>query len=281
MNLKIIKRFIFFVVIFFASVNFAFADFEITEIMYDQEGTDTNREWVEVKNSGSSTQDLSKWFIFTDNVKHKLVPQNESIIPPGGYAVIVQNVSQFALDYPNFQGLLFDSSWTGLNNTGETISLKDSTLNIISSVTYSGIQGGNGNGHSLSLINGVWQNGIPTPGKDNQMVVVTAPAKAVNQTPKGVLVSTTKNSDSEKVGSNSTVNSVDDSAPKDLQIINLNDLSSGSGSKNDKIPDFVFPLGLAFIIGAGIWSFMIINKKNKILDYKYGKITADDITIVE
>jgi hypothetical protein len=167
-----IKHYILIIIVFFSWAGLVCADFEITEIMYDQEGTDTNREWVEVRNVGTSSEDLSKWFLFSDNTKHKLVPQTESIIPAGSYTVIVQNVEQFKVDYSNFQGSLFDSSWTGFNNTTESVSLKNPNLNIISPMTYTSGMGGNGNGNSLSKINGTWQNGVPTPGKDNQVAIV-------------------------------------------------------------------------------------------------------------
>lgn len=160
---------IFFVpIIFLLSTSYIYASFEITEIMYDLDGTDTSREWIEVKNIGSSPEDLSQWFFFSDNSKHALTPQGVSMVEASAFAIIVQDVNKFRTDWPNYSGTIFDSSWTGLNNSGETIALKDPSLNIISQVTFTSSQGGGGDGNSLQNTNGSWTGALPTPGKENQ-----------------------------------------------------------------------------------------------------------------
>lgn len=143
------------------------ANFEITEIMYDASGTDTGREWIEVKNTGNAGTDLSKWYLFSDNTKHSLTPQGESNVPVGSYAIITQDVSKFKIDWPNFSGLIFDSSWTGLNNDGETIGLKDPGLNLTSSVTYTSSMGASGDGNSLQKIGSSFISATPTTGMAN------------------------------------------------------------------------------------------------------------------
>lgn len=168
MTFKIFKINIAIITLFLARAYFAHAGFEITEIMYDLDGTDTNREWVEVKNTGSTPTDLSKWFLFSDNTKHALVPDADSMVSAGGYAVIAQNASKFRSDWPNFSGLLFDSSWTGFSNDGESIALKDPDLNIVSPVTFTSSLGGAGDGTSLQKINSSWKGATPTPGVENQ-----------------------------------------------------------------------------------------------------------------
>lgn len=168
MSTKIVKLYITLAIVFFLLSRVTSASFEITEIMYDLDGTDTNREWIEVKNSGTESADLSKWFFFSDNSKHALVPQSESLVPAGGYAVITQNVTNFRGDWSNFSGLLFDSSWTGFNNEGETIALKDPDLNMVSEVSFTSSQGGAGDGNSLQKISSSWSGATPTPGSVNQ-----------------------------------------------------------------------------------------------------------------
>lgn len=155
-------------VLFLSLFCIASASFEITEVMYDLDGTDTGREWVEVYNNGSENSDFSHWYFFSDNTKHSLVPDSQSNIPAGGYAVITQDISKFKADWPNYSGLIFDSSWTGLNNDGETIALKDPDLNIVSQISFTSGQGGGGDGNSLQKVNGSWVGAIPTPGLQNQ-----------------------------------------------------------------------------------------------------------------
>jgi len=171
------------IIVFFVCTRFAYGGFEISEIMYDLEGTDTNREWIEVKNVGTESDDLSKWYFFSDNSKHALVPQGASLVPAGGYAVITQNVSNFQSDWPNYSGLIFDSSWTGFNNeTGEVISLKDSNLNEVSIVSFDSGMGGAGDGNSLQKLGSTWSGATPTPGLENKSTT-NNPPPATTSTP--------------------------------------------------------------------------------------------------
>lgn len=156
------------VFLFLSLSRLASASFEITEIMYDLDGTDTGREWVEVYNNGSESADFSHWYFFSDNTKHSVAAQGSSSIPPSGYAVIAQDVSKFKIDWPNYTGLIFDSSWTGLSNDGETIGLKDPDLNLVSSVSFTSSMGAGGDGNSLQNISGSWVGALPTPGAQNQ-----------------------------------------------------------------------------------------------------------------
>src|SRR5258708_21866234 len=120
----------------------------ITEIMYDPEGADTGREWIEVYNDGSAA-DLSKWKFFEGGTNHGLVSaQGDATIPNGGYAVIADNPQKFLLDFPSYSGALFDSSFS-LKNTRETLALKDVLLAIVASVTYDPPWGAVGDGNSL------------------------------------------------------------------------------------------------------------------------------------
>ncbi len=159
------KIFIFITILCFAKN--VFASIEITEVMYDVSGTDTNREWIEVHNNGSENVDLSKWFVFSDNTKHTITPVSSAILGAGSYAVIVQNTEKFLLDNPSFSGALFDTSWNGLSNEGDSIALKDPELNLTSSVNYTSSMGANGDGNSLQKIGGVFTSSVPTPGSAN------------------------------------------------------------------------------------------------------------------
>ena len=55
MSIKRIKHSVIFIIMFFAFSHAVYANLEITEVMYNPEGTDTNREWIKLHNNGSNT----------------------------------------------------------------------------------------------------------------------------------------------------------------------------------------------------------------------------------
>lgn len=113
---------------------FSLAQIEITEIMFDPEGNDEGREWIEILNNSSSTVDLTGWKLFENQTNHKL--SGDLILSAGEYAVIVDQEDMFRVDYPDYSGLLIDSFWDSLKNTGEYLAIKDADLNIIYEITY-------------------------------------------------------------------------------------------------------------------------------------------------
>lgn len=165
MNKKIIFTAIF---SFFFSFHLTNAKIVINEIMYDLEGTDTDREWIEIYNDGNETIDLSTYKLFESSTNHGLtLGEGDKNIPANGYAILSSNKTKFKTDYPNFNGTIFDTSFS-LNNDGEALSIKDANLNVVDNYTYSSSLGANGDGKSLQKINNVWKTGMPTPGALNQ-----------------------------------------------------------------------------------------------------------------
>ncbi|MBI4149003.1 lamin tail domain-containing protein [Candidatus Woesearchaeota archaeon] len=150
------------------------AAIEISEVMYNPEGSDTNHEWVEIYTNETAVN-LSGWKFFEANTPHGLTLVSGSwLLPNNSFAVIVQNDAIFLLDYPNFSGTLFDSSFD-LRNTypGELIALKNST-HFITNLTYN-ISLGADDGLSLQLINGSWYAASPTPGVANAVTSPSSP----------------------------------------------------------------------------------------------------------
>lgn len=154
--------------ILFSPCVFARADILMTEVFYDALGTDEGREWLEIANTGSSGVDLTGWKFFENNVNHALsLSQGAISIPSGGFAVIADSPQKFLLDWPDFAGTLFDSSFS-LVNTGETLSLKDASGALIHTLTYDTSLGAAGNGNALALVAGGWIEQFPTPGFANE-----------------------------------------------------------------------------------------------------------------
>jgi len=149
----------------------------INEVMYDLEGSDSDREWIELKNVGEQSVDLSNWKFEESGTQHKLTSYQGTLnLDPQQYAVIVDKVENFLADFPGFSGTIFDSSFS-LSNSGETLNLRDSKDGeIVSELTYSSDLGASGDGNSLQRNeNGNFIPAIPTPGKSNQSKAVPSP----------------------------------------------------------------------------------------------------------
>ena len=158
----------------------AVAEIKITEIMYDPKGNDTGREWIEIFNAGTSTVNLDGWKFSEGGSNHLLLVYRGSLtISPSEYAIIVDNPEKFLTDWSNYSGTIIDSSFS-LNNTGETIAIKNGDL-IVDQVNYQSSWGANDNGKSLQLINNEWKEIQPTPGQQNQI-------SSTNQAPSAFFV---------------------------------------------------------------------------------------------
>jgi len=159
------------------------AEVVINEIMYDPEGSDTGREWLEVYNSGTSDIDLVTYKLFESNVNHKLTLVNNpnsadsadsTILRAGNFAILADNSEKFLIDFPGFTGLLFDSAFS-LNNTGEPLVIVDGSGNVVNHFEYSGNLGAANNGNSLQRSEtGFWLEASPTTGIFNKQETESA-----------------------------------------------------------------------------------------------------------
>ncbi len=147
------------------------AQIVITEIMYDPEGTDTGREWVEVQNIASTSVDLSTYKILESGTNHKMTLSKgeNSILGLNEFAIIADNVEKFLIDFPGFSGKLLDSTFS-LVNTGEELKMISASGAETNKVIYDPGTGGQNTGNSLQLIDPDWIPAIPTPGSLNATV---------------------------------------------------------------------------------------------------------------
>ncbi len=135
-----------------------------TEVFYDAEGSDADREWVEVQNYGSENILIGELSLLENEVKHGIEAfSGGSILEIGKFLVIADKPERFVLDNPTFSGVLADSSFS-LNNSSETLVLMASGESI-DSYAYSSSTGGAGDGNSLQRkSDGFWFAKTPTPG---------------------------------------------------------------------------------------------------------------------
>lgn len=147
----------------------ASANVVISEIMYDLTGADSGREWVEIFNSGAEFVDLTNWKLYEAETNHKinLFKKTDSfVLPANSYAVIADDPAKFLIDWPNFAGVVYDSTFS-LSNIGETVVIRNAELVDINSIAYGSEWGANGDGNSLQYVNENWRALNPTPGAIN------------------------------------------------------------------------------------------------------------------
>src|SRR3989338_1551208 len=154
----------------------------ISEIMYDVEGSDANREWIEVFNAGAAVN-LTEWRFFEGDSNHVLTAVGSETLVAGGYAVIADDPEKFREDWPSFSGRLFDSSFS-LSNTGETLILRCCGSDLVDkdTVTYTGENGAAGDGKTLqrqSISGQALSPFSPTPGTGSLAVSGTNPTTLV------------------------------------------------------------------------------------------------------
>ncbi|PIT90956.1 hypothetical protein COU17_03320 [Candidatus Kaiserbacteria bacterium CG10_big_fil_rev_8_21_14_0_10_49_17] len=143
----------------------AHAQILFSEIMYDLEGSDAGREWVEIVNTGATSVSLSGWRFFEADTNHKLtIVQGDETLASGDYAVLADDATAFLAENAEYSGTLFDSSFS-LKNTGEYLAIRDSELVDQDSLTYNSDWGAGGDGNTLSRsASNSWEAGAPTPG---------------------------------------------------------------------------------------------------------------------
>jgi hypothetical protein len=116
--------------------SYALAGAKIVDVMYDPPGADQGREWIKVANTGAVPVNLAGYRLYEGGTNHKLtVAAGTSTLDAGAVAIITTDPGQYEADYPAFAGAVFKSSFS-LSNVGETIELKDPSLAVVDTYSY-------------------------------------------------------------------------------------------------------------------------------------------------
>ena len=156
----------------------ALSDLSITEIMYDLDGSDVDREWIEIHNDGvglvviptGSNDESMRVYEEHGSAKHNHTLatdpyQGNSTISSGDFAIIAQDGAIFKSLFPSYGGTIFVASAISFSNTAQHIGLKIGSAGVVwSSVSYLSSWGAAGDGKSLQFQNGQWIADSPTPG---------------------------------------------------------------------------------------------------------------------
>lgn len=135
-----------------------------SEIFYDTPGTDSNEEWIELYNAGSTTIDLSGYTITDNNgTGSSYTFPSGSTILPGSYFTVASNSAGFNALYS------FDADQYGsipaLNNGGDALILTDGSSIEVDAVAWeggasSGVPTGWGTGPTAATGESIFRNPV-------------------------------------------------------------------------------------------------------------------------
>jgi hypothetical protein len=107
----------------------------VSEINYHPEESINGGDWIELHNSGSTTIDLTGWKLGSKQFYERFEIPDHTVIPPGGYLVIAEDVALFGQEYPLVQNMIGSTEFSW-DNRFDTIKLFDPYGNGVLSVNY-------------------------------------------------------------------------------------------------------------------------------------------------
>ncbi len=149
-------------------------DVIITEIMYDLEGSDAGREWIEIFNTSQSSVDLTGWKVH-DSSNHVLAlppakgGKGSLVVPAESYAILADDATVF-LNEQTVEVSVIDTVLSFGQQDGReyTITLFEREGRRVSTAVYTTLLGARGDGYSLQRTqSGSWIFAVPTPGGQN------------------------------------------------------------------------------------------------------------------
>lgn len=143
------KLVLFFISILFCCSNL-YSQIVINEIMYAP--SDPNNEWFELYNTGNTPVNLSNWKWKDATATVRTITTSNINIFPNNYIIICQDSVRLRSQFANLQGIIIQTAWSQLNNTGDNLILIDPSNNRIDSVAFQSSWGGSSGGFSLEKI---------------------------------------------------------------------------------------------------------------------------------
>lgn len=143
-------------------------DIVINEINYNSSPLCDAGDWIELHNAGTTTVDVSAWFLEDGSGNYFNIPANTSI-EAGGFLVLVQDQVKFSTVHPQVNNIIggFGNSLTGgfgLSNGGEWISINNANRSFRDTVRYDDSfpwpVAADGTGASLELYNPSLDNAL-------------------------------------------------------------------------------------------------------------------------
>jgi|GEM_PF-5384686 len=156
------------------------------EINYDSSPAADAGDWIELVNTSAFAVDLSEWYML-DSSDNKFTFPGNTMMAPGGFLVLAENLAEFASQFPAASPL--GPLGFSLSNGGEKLTLFNSDGCQVQTVRYDDDPPwdpmADGNGPSIALISRLldnddpwnWRAATPTPGSDNNLPGCNGPAQ--------------------------------------------------------------------------------------------------------
>jgi hypothetical protein len=107
----------------------------INEINYHSATNFDPGDWVELYNPQQHELDITNWKLKDEVDAHEFIFPAGSIIPPGGFLVVAENMNSFDSLFPNVNNYLGPMGF-GLSGNGELIRLYNSNGSMVDTVHY-------------------------------------------------------------------------------------------------------------------------------------------------
>ncbi len=148
--------------------NSVYAGLIISEIMYDASSSDTDKEWVEIQNTGDEI-DITGYKFF-DGANHilNIPPKNDGrgdmLVPSGGFTIFSVSPDVFISEFSSYDGSVVDTSMS-LGNTSAVLKILDKEGVEVASASYNKEMGANGDGDSLHFDGSKYVSAPPSVGR--------------------------------------------------------------------------------------------------------------------
>lgn len=213
---------------------------QMTEILFNPEGTDTGREWIEVTlDESEGCLNLTEFRLFEGNTNHNIYSMDEEIFC--SHAIICNDLDKFLQEYPYMnltqeerQMIVVYKSSFSLSNSGEELALKKGSeileyLNYSTLLEYITVE----EGYSLELMDDTWRRSASLGGSPVERSIVEADISvnmsintSINNT-----IDSTSNITINVTINNTVIDNTSDSS--DDYTINTSDSDTGNPSYNE------------------------------------------------
>lgn len=150
------------------------ADIVISEVMANAPAPETDLEWVEIYNNGSSEVDLNGW-----TFEGKIIDDAKAILAPNDYLIFARDKAAFSLKWPAVSVTIVETTFV-LTNASDTITLENTDKSYSKTFTWVSDAGENLSWERDAPTSSDWHicaiNG-GTPGEKNFVVIIEPPVE--------------------------------------------------------------------------------------------------------